>query len=153
MRYFDQGMNEEEEELLKYLQPHVGAKAISRQFKYVFLKPPTSLRTVIFATLTRPMKDRLLRVIRDSKEAFGWTIHDIKGISSIVCTHRIYMEDNYEPRALPQHRLNPNMKEVVKDEVLKLLDAGIIYPIFDSKWVSPVQCVPNKGGTTMMEND
>jgi hypothetical protein len=45
------------------------------------------------------------------------------------------------------------MKEVVKNEVIKLLDAGIIYPISDSKWVSPVQCVPKKGGTTVMEND
>jgi hypothetical protein len=63
------------------------------------------------------------------------------------------MEDDYQPRALPQRRLNPNMKEVVKNEVIKLLDAGIIYPISDSKWVSPVQCVPKKGGTTVMEND
>ena len=41
-----------------------------------------------------------------------------------------------------QRRFNPNMKEVVKNEVIKLLDNGIIYPIFDSKWVSPTQVVP-----------
>ena len=45
------------------------------------------------------------------------------------------------------------MKEVVKKEVLKLLNAGIIYPIFNSKWVSPVQVVPRKGGMTVIEND
>ena len=50
-------------------------------------------------------------------------------------------------------RLNPSMKEVVKAEVIKLLDAGIIYPISDSSWVSPVQVVPKKGGTTVTTND
>jgi len=52
-----------------------------------------------------------------------------------------------------QRRLNPNMKEVVKGEVLKLLDPGIIYPISDSKWVSPTQVVPKKSGVTVVEND
>ena len=99
------------------------------------------------------MEERLLRVLRENKEAFGWSIHDIKGISPTICTHRIHLEEGHEPKALPQRRLNPNMKEVVKAEVLKLLDADIIYPISDSQWVSPVQCVPKKGGTTVMENE
>ena len=45
------------------------------------------------------------------------------------------------------------MKEVVRTEILKLLEAGIIYPIADSRWVSPVHCVPNKGGTTIVPYD
>jgi hypothetical protein len=45
------------------------------------------------------------------------------------------------------------MKEVVRNEVLKLLDAGIIYPIADSRWVSPVHCVPKKGGITVVPNE
>jgi hypothetical protein len=45
------------------------------------------------------------------------------------------------------------MKEVVKKEVLKLLDAGIIYPVSDSKWVSPTQVVPKKSGVTVVENE
>jgi hypothetical protein len=49
-----------------------------------------------------------------------------------------------------QHRLIPKMKDVVRNEVLKLLDAGIIYPIADSRWVSPVHCVPKKGGMTVV---
>ena len=44
------------------------------------------------------------------------------------------------------------MREVVKKEVLKLLDTGIIYPILHSEWVSPVQVVPKKGGMTVVEN-
>ena len=51
-----------------------------------------------------------------------------------------------------QRRLNPNMKEVVRTEVLKLLDSGIIYPISDSSWVSPVQVVPKKLGVTVVTN-
>ncbi|KAJ9544217.1 hypothetical protein OSB04_023924 [Centaurea solstitialis] len=45
------------------------------------------------------------------------------------------------------------MQEVVKKEVIKLLDTGIIYPISDSPWVSPVQVVPKKGGLTVVTND
>jgi len=52
-----------------------------------------------------------------------------------------------------QRRLNPNMKEVVKNEVIKLLDNGISYPISDSKWVSPTQVVPNKSGVTVITNE
>jgi hypothetical protein len=52
-----------------------------------------------------------------------------------------------------QRRLIPKMKEVVRNEVLKLLDAGIIYPIAGSRWVSPVHCVPKKGGITVVPNE
>ena len=53
----------------------------------------------------------------------------------------------------PQRRLNPKKKEVLKKEIIKLLDAGIIYPISDSEWVSPVQVVPKKGGMTIIKNE
>ena len=52
-----------------------------------------------------------------------------------------------------QRRLNPKMKEVVRNEILKLLEACIIYPIVDSQWVSPIHCVPKKGGITVVPND
>ena len=52
------------------------------------------------------------------KNALGWTIADIKGISPLICTHRIYLEENAKPSREMQRRLNPNMKEVVKNEVL-----------------------------------
>ena len=52
-----------------------------------------------------------------------------------------------------QRRLNPKMKEVVRKEILKLLEACIIYPVADSQWVSPVHCVPKKGGITVVPND
>ncbi|KAK9928943.1 hypothetical protein M0R45_026057 [Rubus argutus] len=87
------------------------------------------------------------------KADIGWTIADIKGIGASVCTHNIYMEENCKPTRDPQRRLNLPMMEVVKKEVIKLLDHGIIYPISDSKWVSPVQVVPKKGGLTIVKND
>ena len=81
----------------------------------------------------------------------GWIIADIKGISPSVCMHKILMEDIYKTSV--QRHLNPTMKEVVRKEVLKLLDVGMIYAISDSNWVSPVQVVPKKGGIIVVKND
>lgn len=67
--------------------------------------------------------------------------------------HKILMEESYKPTVQPERRPNPTIQEVVKKEVLKLLDAGIIYLIFDSAWVSSVQVVPKKGGMTVVQND
>ena len=63
------------------------------------------------------------------------------------------MEEDVKPFRQSQIRLNPIMKEVVKKEVLKLLDIGVIYPIADSKWVSPTQVVPKKSGVTVVANE
>ena len=62
------------------------------------------------------------------------------------------MEEDVKPFRQPQRRLNPIVKEVVKKEVLKLLDVGVIYPIADCKWVSPTQVVPKKSGVTVVAN-
>jgi len=85
-----------------------------------------------------------LHVLQDHKTTIGWKIADIKGISPAICMHRILMEESYKPSIQPQRRLNLTMKEVVRKEVLKLLDAGLIYPIFDSNWVILIQVVPQK---------
>ncbi|GJU72484.1 reverse transcriptase domain-containing protein [Tanacetum coccineum] len=63
------------------------------------------------------------------------------------------MEDDFKPAVQHQRRVNPKIHEVIKKEVIKLLDAGLIYPISDSPWVSPVHCVPKKGGMTVVENE
>ncbi|RVW75556.1 Retrovirus-related Pol polyprotein from transposon 17.6 [Vitis vinifera] len=91
--------------------------------------------------------------LRKCKKAIGWQISDLKGISPLVCTHHIYMEEDAKPVRQPQRRLNPHMQEVVRGEVLKLLQAGIIYPISDSLWVSPTQVVPKKSGITVIQNE
>jgi hypothetical protein len=87
------------------------------------------------------------------ENALGWTTADIKGISPLICTHGIYLEENVKPSREMQRKLNPNMKKVVKNEVIKLLDNEIIYPISDSKWVSPTQVVPKKSGVTVITNE
>ncbi|GKD00504.1 reverse transcriptase domain-containing protein [Tanacetum coccineum] len=63
------------------------------------------------------------------------------------------MEDDFKPAVQHQRRVNPKIHEVIKKEVIKLLDAGLIYPISDSPWVSHVHCVPKKGGMTVVENE
>nr|CAN60998.1 hypothetical protein VITISV_010331 [Vitis vinifera] len=95
----------------------------------------------------------LLEVLRRCRKAIGWQISYLKGINPLVCTHHIYMEKEAKPIRQPQRRLNPHMQEVVRAEVLKLLQADIIYPISNSPWVSPTQAVPKKSGITMVQND
>ena len=94
-----------------------------------------------------------MEILRTHKTAIVWTIADIKGISPLIYTHRIYLEEDVKPSRQPQRRLNPVMKEVVKKEVLKLLDVSVIYPIEDSKWVGPTQVVPKKSRVTVVANE
>nr|GEY80007.1 reverse transcriptase domain-containing protein [Tanacetum cinerariifolium] len=63
------------------------------------------------------------------------------------------MEEDYKPAVQHQRRVNPKIHNVIKKEVEKLLDAGLIYRISDSPWVSPVHCVPKKDGFTVIENE
>nr|GEY31315.1 reverse transcriptase domain-containing protein [Tanacetum cinerariifolium] len=76
-----------------------------------------------------------------------------EGINPKFCTNKILMEEDFEPTVQHQRRVNPKIHDVIKQEVIKLLDAGLIYPISDSPWVSPVHCVPKKGGFTVVENE
>nr|GEX59536.1 reverse transcriptase domain-containing protein [Tanacetum cinerariifolium] len=85
-------------------------------------------------------------------KAIAWKITDIKGIDPRFYTHKILMEEDYKPAMQSQRRVNPKVHEVIKKEVIKLLDARMIYPIFDSPWVSPIHCVPKKGGITVVKN-
>jgi hypothetical protein len=64
-----------------------------------------------------------LKLLCDYKTAIGWTLADIKGISPSMCMHHILLVDNAKPTREMQRRLNPPMMEVVKAEILKLLDA------------------------------
>ncbi|GJW32924.1 reverse transcriptase domain-containing protein [Tanacetum coccineum] len=79
-------------------------------------------------------------------------VTDIPSICPSFCKHKIQLLDDKKPVVQKQRRLNPNMQEVVKKEIVKLLDTGIIYPIADSPWVSPIHCVPKKGGITVVTN-
>ncbi|CAL8993315.1 unnamed protein product [Prunus brigantina] len=133
--------------------PKLELKPLPNHLKYTYLGANETLPVIIAAGLTLHEEDSLIEVLKEHKTALGWTIADIKGISPSMCMHRILMEEDSKPSRDAQRRLNPNMKEVVRAEVLKLLDVGIIYPISDSKWVSPVQVVPKKSGITVVRNE
>ncbi|KAI5343456.1 hypothetical protein L3X38_011332 [Prunus dulcis] len=133
--------------------PKLELKPLPNHLKYTYLGANETLPVIIAASLTSHEEDSLIEVLKEHKTALGWTIADIKGISPSMCMHRILMEEDSKPSRDAQRRLNPNMKEVVRAEVLKLLDVGIIYPISDSKWVSPVQVVPKKSGITVVKNE
>nr|GEV32749.1 reverse transcriptase domain-containing protein [Tanacetum cinerariifolium] len=91
--------------------------------------------------------------LEGADKAIAWKITDVKGIDPCFCTHKILMEEDYKPVVQSQRHVNPKIHEVIKKEVIKLLDAGMIYLIFDSSWVSPIHCVPKKGGITVVENE
>ena len=113
---------------------------------YAFLEDSSFYPIIINSYLNDLGEEKLLRVLREHRKSIGWTIDGIKGISPSICMHKILFEESYKPTVQPKRSLNPSMQEVVKKEVMELLDAGIIYPISDSTWVSLVQVVSKKGG-------
>nr|GEV82675.1 reverse transcriptase domain-containing protein [Tanacetum cinerariifolium]GEY13920.1 reverse transcriptase domain-containing protein [Tanacetum cinerariifolium] len=117
------------------------------------LKGDDKLPVIIAKDLKDEEKTALIKVLKSHKQAFAWQIFNIKGINPEFYTHKILMEDDFKPAVQHQRRVNQKIHEVIKKEVLKLLDAGLIYPIPDSPWVSPVHCVPKKGGFTVVENE
>ena len=128
-------------------------KRLPKNLEYAYLEENSLLPVVISSSLETIQKEKLVSVLKKHKRAFAWKTSDIPGISPDFCKHKINCEEGSKPVVERQRRLNPNMKEVVKKEIIKLLDAGIIYPIEDSPWVSPVHCVPKKGGMTIVTNE
>jgi hypothetical protein len=143
------------EKLLPSLEhaPVLELKELPTHLKYVYLGDGKTLPAIIANNLSELQEEKLIRVLRENKGALGWTLTDIQGISPATCMHRIFLEDDSKPARDAQRKLNPPMKEVVLKEILKLLDLGIIFPISDSKWVSPVHLVPKKTGITIVTNE
>ncbi|GKA48236.1 reverse transcriptase domain-containing protein, partial [Tanacetum coccineum] len=133
--------------------PELELKDLPPHLDYAFLEGTDKLPVIITKDLKYENNTSLLKVLRSHKHAIAWKMSDIKGIDPKFCTHKILMEDNVKPTVEHQRRVNPKIHKVIKKEVIKLLEAGLIYPISDSPWVSPVHCVPKKGGIAMIEND
>ncbi|GKB68533.1 hypothetical protein Tco_0929945 [Tanacetum coccineum] len=117
-------------------------KPLPDDLEYVFLEEPSFLPIIISSQLSAQNKSKLIYVLKRHKEAFAWKTTDIPGICPSFSKHKIQLLDDKKPVVQKQRRLNPNMQEVVKKEIMKLLDTGIIYLIADSPWVSPIHCVP-----------
>ncbi|GKC22040.1 reverse transcriptase domain-containing protein [Tanacetum coccineum] len=128
-------------------------KPLHEHLEYVFLEEPFFLPVIISSQLLKQNKNKLISVLKRHKQAFAWRTTDMTGICPSFCKHKIQLLDNKKPVVQKQRRLNPNMQEVVKKEIVKLLDTGIIYAIADSPWVSPIHCVPKKGGITVVTNE
>ncbi|GJW09645.1 reverse transcriptase domain-containing protein, partial [Tanacetum coccineum] len=133
--------------------PEVELKDLPHHFEYAFLEGDDKLPVIIAKDLSVEEKAALIKVLKSRKRAIAWKLSDIKGINPEFCTHKILMEEDYKPAVQHQRRVNPKIHDVIKKEVEKLLDAGLIYPISDSPWVSLVHCVPKKGGFTVVAND
>ena len=93
---------------------------------------------IISDKLSEEESARLITILEKHRTILGYSLQDLKGISATLCTHRIPLDPAFTSSREPQRRLNNAMREVVKKEVLKLLHAGVIYPVLYSEWVSPV---------------
>ncbi|GJX91642.1 reverse transcriptase domain-containing protein [Tanacetum coccineum] len=121
-------------------------KKLHHHLEYTYLHGDKSFPIIISSKLSEKEKMLLLQVLEKRKGAIAWKMSDIKGISPSFCTHKILMEDDFKSAIQLQRHLNPKVQDVVKNEIIKLLDSGLIYPILDSSWVSSIHVVPKKGG-------
>ncbi|GKC98691.1 reverse transcriptase domain-containing protein, partial [Tanacetum coccineum] len=114
--------------------PEVELKDLPPHLEYTFLEGDNKLPVIIAKDLSIEEKATLIMVLKSHKQAIAWKLSDIKGINPEFCTHKILMEEDYKPAVQHQRRVNPKIHDVIKKEVEKLLDAGLIYPISDSPW-------------------
>nr|GEX59699.1 hypothetical protein [Tanacetum cinerariifolium] len=114
--------------------PKLKLKDLPSHLDYAFLEGTDKLPVIISKELKDEETASLLKVLKSHKRAIAWKIPDIKGIDPCFCTHNILMEDDFKPAVQHQRRVNPKLHEVIKKEVIKLLDAGLIYPISNSPW-------------------
>nr|GFB44792.1 hypothetical protein [Tanacetum cinerariifolium] len=117
--------------------PEVELKELPPHLEYAFLEGKNKLPVIIAKELGDEEKYILIKVMKSHKRAIAWKLSDIQGINPEFYTHKILMEEDYKSAVQHQRRVNPKIHDVIKKEVEKLLDAGLIYPISDSPWVSP----------------
>nr|GEU77547.1 reverse transcriptase domain-containing protein [Tanacetum cinerariifolium] len=111
--------------------PELELKELSSHLEYAFLEETDKLPVIIAKDLKDVEKEGLLKVLKSHKRAIAWKIIDINGVDLRFCTHKILMEEDYSPAVQRQRRVNPKIHDVIKKEVIKLLDAGMIYHISD----------------------
>lgn len=125
-------------------------KELPKNMRYEFLDKELNRPVIVSLNLNRDETNQLLDILQKYPTSLGYHISDFKGISLSVCMHWIMLEEDSEPSREHKRRINLIMSDMVKREVLKLLDAGIIYQISNSKWVSLVHMVPKKGDVTIV---
>ena len=145
--------NEEKAKEIETSSKGLSLKELPRHLKYAFLEPKKAKPVIISATLNEIEEQKLLKILIKHKGEIAWSMEDLKGIGPSICMHKILLEENAKTSIEHQRILNSVMKEVVKKEVLKWLNAGFIYAISNSPWVSPVHLVPKKGGFIVIRNE
>nr|GFB54494.1 putative reverse transcriptase domain-containing protein [Tanacetum cinerariifolium] len=128
-------------------------KDLPSHLEYAYLNGDRACPVIVSSKLIEKEKTSLLQVLEKHKGAIACKMAYIKGISPSFCTYKIPMEENFKPVIQPQRRLNPKVQDVIKNEIVKMLDSGLIYPISNSPWVSPIHVVPKKEGITVILND
>ena len=124
-----------------------------KNLKYAFLGKEKSQPIIIATNPTLEKENKVIETLKKYKEAIAWSMEDLKGISSLICMHKILMEENAKPSIKHQRRPNLLMKKVLRNEVLKWLNACFIYAISNSPWVSLNHVVPKKGGFIVIRNE
>nr|GEV44096.1 reverse transcriptase domain-containing protein [Tanacetum cinerariifolium] len=114
--------------------PEVELKELPPHLEYAFLGENKKWPVIISKDLSINEKSALIKVLKSRKKAIAWKLTDIKGINPEFCSHKILLEDDFSPKVESQRRVNPKIHDVIKKEVKKLLDAGLIYPISGSPW-------------------
>jgi hypothetical protein len=134
--------------------PSFELKPLHDDLKHAYLDEKSIYLIIISANPSVEEESRLLDVLKANRPVIGYSLDNLKGISHALCMHnKINLEEDVKPIVDYQRRLNLKLKEVLRKEVIKLLEAGIIYSIANSKWVSLVHCVPKTGGITVVPND
>ena len=134
-------------------EPSLELKTLPSTLKYALLDEEKEKPVIISSKQDIKQEKQLLDVLRRNEEAIGWTLTELKGLDPSLCTHRIFLQDESRPVRKAQRRLNPKVWEAVKEEILKWLNAKIIYPISDRQWVSPVHVVLKKAGVMVTTNE
>nr|GEW56767.1 hypothetical protein [Tanacetum cinerariifolium] len=111
-------------------------KDLPSHLEYAYLEGVDKLPLIVAKDLKDNEKEALLKLLKSHKRAIAWKITDIKGIDPRFCTHKILMEEDYKLAVQSQRRVNPKIHEVIKKEVITLLDVEMIYPISDSPWIA-----------------
>nr|GEV30741.1 hypothetical protein [Tanacetum cinerariifolium] len=114
--------------------PEVELKELPPHLEYAFLGENEKWPVIIVKDLNVNQKSALINVLKSRKKEIAWKLTDIRGIGPEFCSHKILLEEDFSPKVQSQRRVNPKIHDVIKKEVEKLLDAGLIYPISDSPW-------------------
>jgi hypothetical protein len=109
--------------------PELELKQLPEELRYECLDESKKLLVIISSKILPKEEESLMILLRNHRGAFGYSMEELKGIIPSIATHRIYMEEGAKPVIKHQRKLNLMMKEVLRKEITRLLDAGIIYPI------------------------